>query len=76
VLRAALLRQQNALSQQLQETARNRPSLLLKLTRDLLDVKTTLDALDAADRLLKGPPSDLLLFSGNPLDIMCKQEEP
>ncbi len=73
-LRAILIRQQNALSEQLRATgigAKER----LQLNEGLVDIKTALDAEEIAERLVANP-DNLRLFLGDPLKLLVEKGEP
>jgi len=74
--RAFLVRQQNVISERLRKIGSGRPQELLSLTESLVDIKTMLDAEDLAGRLVKGPPEDLRLFMGDPLQLLKARGEP
>ena len=69
-LRASLTRLQNDKSKRLRTIGPGRSLELLRLTEELIDVKTMLDAEEIAERLVKGPPEDLRLFMGNPIKLL------
>ncbi len=75
-LRASLTRMQNDKSKRLLTIGRGRSLELLRLTEDLIDAKTMLDAEEIAERLVNGPPEDMRLFMGNPIKLLRAKEGP
>lgn len=74
--RAALIELQKRTAAQLRDTLAASAADIRDRTEQLIRIKTLLHADQTAERLLKGPKSDLDLFLGQPLDLLKKKGEP
>ena len=74
--RAHLVRQQNVISARLRAPRPGQAKEFLQLTESLVDIKTMLDAEEVAERLIKGPRENLILFMGDPLELLKKKDGP
>ncbi len=72
----ALIRQQNAVSEQLKKARHGRASELFELAEQLMAIKTMLDADEVAGRLLKAPESDRRLFLDTVKELCGERDEP